>query len=191
MKKNWMEKKNLERIDIQSENEKRNKEKFVNETKTRHYLCESVVKNVRDLTHLFPRATMEAFVQFTHGKRHEQLVVHEFFLGIIIPAIWIKTIPCPMGWTRSTSATRTHWANAHRSLHLYPLHTVFHSWNSTSARGKHPAAWSSTSTVFYVAWHRNVSTYDNNIFWPRVFFFLKDNDENSSLFRIEKNRFFK
>ena len=144
------------------------KKTIVNETKARHYLCESVVKNVKDLTHLFPRATMEAFVQFAYGKRHEQLVVHEFFLWIVTPAIRVKNVAF-VRRCRATSSARTHWTNAHRPLHLHALHAVFHPWHSTSARGKHPAACTRTRIVFYVA--RDISTY-NNICRLRVVFFL-------------------
>ena len=132
---------------------------------------------------------MKAFVQFAYGKRHEQLVVHEFFLGIVTPAILVKDI-ASVRWSGATSSARTHWTNAHRSsrLHLYALHGVFHHWYSTSARGKHPAACSRTSIVFYVARHRDVSTCDNNICRLPIFFFLKDKPFRASLFNLFVSR---
>ena len=58
--------------------------------------------------HLFPRATVEAFVQFANGKGHEELVVHEFFLGVAAGAARVQAVACPVRGAGPSGAARTH-----------------------------------------------------------------------------------
>lgn len=80
----------------------------LNRKRTKRYLHGSGVKKIRDLTHLFPRATVEAFVQFANGKGHEELVVHEFFLGVAAGAARVQAVACPVRGAGPSGAARTH-----------------------------------------------------------------------------------
>lgn len=86
---------------------------------------------------------MQAFVQLTHGQRHEQLVVH------VVLRYHRAVAAIAEHWAWATCTARTRRANADGSarLHWHTLHVV-HTLDHTAVAGQHSAVdWATAARI--------------------------------------------